>query len=101
MKKFLAIFGICFGSLVVFLGGFLGVKYLIGDFNPVIIQPDSIKFEQTDYYFDYDMALGDSDDLNSCFIRSKVISCGFKNLAVAAGAQHSVQFPFTKDNFTG
>ncbi|MBQ9786071.1 MAG: hypothetical protein IJW25_01235, partial [Clostridia bacterium] len=52
MKRFFAIFGICFGSLVVFLGGYLGVKWLIGDFNPKLIPPEKIEFQQSEYYFD-------------------------------------------------
>lgn len=52
MKRFFKIFGICFASLVVFIGGYLGVRYLIGDFNPEVILPENISFEQTEYYFD-------------------------------------------------
>lgn len=52
MKRFLAIFGICLGAVAVLLGGYLGVKYLIGDFNPEIIVPQDIAFSQTEYYFD-------------------------------------------------
>ena len=52
MKRFLAIFGLCLGAVAVFVGGYLGVKYLIGDFDPEIIVPENIAFSQTEYYFD-------------------------------------------------
>ena len=52
MKRFLIIFGICFASVVVFFGGYLGIKYLKGDFNPEVILPENIAFEQAEYYLE-------------------------------------------------
>ena len=42
MKRFLAIFGLCLGAVAVFVGGYLGVKYLIGDFEPEVIVPEVV-----------------------------------------------------------
>lgn len=49
MKRFLIIFAICFGSLVATIGGVFGVKFLKGDFNEKIVQPESIYFENNIY----------------------------------------------------
>ncbi len=48
MKRFLLIFGICFGSFVAFMGGYLGIRYLIGDFNEKPIPPAEIRFDTED-----------------------------------------------------
>ena len=50
MKKFFAMFGICFGALVVFLGVYLGICYLKGDFDEKKVYPKDIVFEQKNYY---------------------------------------------------
>ena len=52
MKRFLIIFAIAFGSLVLVLGGVVGIKYLAGEFNTPVIMPEDIVFEQDDYYLD-------------------------------------------------
>lgn len=52
MKRFFIILGICFASIVVFFAGYLGIKYLIGDFNPEIILPENIVFEKSEYFLE-------------------------------------------------
>ena len=49
MKRFFAIFGICFASIIVVVGAVFGIKFLKGDFNPKIINPESIAFEYEEY----------------------------------------------------
>lgn len=49
MKRFLIIFAICFASLIAVIGGVFGVKYLKGDFNEKIINPEQISFEVKEY----------------------------------------------------
>lgn len=49
MKKFFAIFGICFGALVVFLGAYLGICFLKGDFKEEKVFPEQIVFNQEEY----------------------------------------------------
>ena len=53
MKRFLIIFAICIGSLTGVLGGYIGVKYLLGHFDPEIIAPEQIEFNCSNgaYYF--------------------------------------------------
>lgn len=49
MKRFFIIFAICFASVIGIMGGIFGVKYLKGDFNKVIINPNNISFELDEY----------------------------------------------------
>lgn len=49
MKRFFAIFGICLGAFIVFFAGYLGILYLNGEFDPVVILPENIAFEQNEY----------------------------------------------------
>ena len=49
MKRFLLIFVICFGIVVGVIGGVFGIKYLKGDFNEVIVNPENISFEFDEY----------------------------------------------------
>lgn len=52
MKRFFAIFGICLAALLLVIGGFVGIKYLIGDYDPEVILPEDIAFDvdKTEYY---------------------------------------------------
>lgn len=49
MKRFFIIFAICFASVIGIMGGIFGVKYLKGDFNEVIVNPENISFELDEY----------------------------------------------------
>lgn len=49
MKRFFIIFVICFASLIGVFAGVFGIKYLKGDFNPVIINPEDISFNSDIY----------------------------------------------------
>lgn len=49
MKRFFLIFLICFGLVVGVIAGVFGVKYLKGDFNEVVINPEDIAFEFDEY----------------------------------------------------
>lgn len=49
MKRFFIIFLICFASLIGVLAGIIGIKYLKGDFNPVIVNPENISFDFETY----------------------------------------------------
>ncbi|MBE7074590.1 MAG: hypothetical protein E7376_01235 [Clostridiales bacterium] len=49
MKRFLIIFAICFASVIGVIGGVFGIKYLKGDFNEQIINPENIAFELSEY----------------------------------------------------
>lgn len=49
MKRFFIIFVICFSSLIGVFAGVFGIKYLKGDFNPVIINPEDISFNSDVY----------------------------------------------------
>lgn len=49
MKRFLLIFVICFGIVVGTIGAVFGVKYIKGDFNEVVVNPENISFEFDEY----------------------------------------------------
>lgn len=49
MKRFFIIFAICFASIIGVFAGVFGIKYLKGDFNEKVINPESIAFELEEY----------------------------------------------------
>lgn len=55
--RFFKIFLICFFSLIGVIGAVLGIMYLAGSFNKVVVEPTEIHFEQKDFYVDSDFTL--------------------------------------------
>ena len=49
MKRFLVIFAICFASIIGVFGGVYGIKFLKGDFKEVVVNPENISFELSEY----------------------------------------------------
>jgi len=64
MKRFLLIFAICLSAVVGVVAGIYGIKYLKGDFDPVVITPENIRFD-----------LGNETEYNVCDnFTAKIIS---------------------------